>query len=228
MNLSAFRRGQPDQQGVVIFASPALIWIYNTHKMKAVVFLVAIAVTRALPLSKVHVKFVSPPHIYEHGITTDGDRTIDQRSYISIGRRSTTGNTKQFGERIDTSKNSIPVYIKPENAEALWPVGVFLPPVDINDLGYSSHESRHTTPDFSNGLAYHDPYLLTGEKAMIAVKYLYGLGELFYDNIPHERALLKNQEERRQNGLHDHILKSLRPTSAFYRKPRSTRDRFIY
>lgn len=102
------------------------------------------------------------------------------------------------------------------------------------------------TPDFSNGLgekalsqsnvfsknfherdiilpldnvtAYHDPYLLTGEKAMLAVKYLYGQGELFYDDIPHERALLRNQQERRQNGLHGHILKSLRPTSPFYRR----------
>lgn len=65
---------------------------------------------------------------------------------------------------------------------------------------------------------YHDPYLLTGEKAMIAVKYLYGQGELFYDDIPHERALLRNQEERKRNGLHGHILKSLRPSSPFYRK----------
>ncbi|XP_076176843.1 uncharacterized protein LOC143151517 isoform X2 [Ptiloglossa arizonensis] len=187
--------------------------------MKAVVFLVAIAATRALPLSKVHVKFISPPHIYEHGITTDGDRTIDQRSYVSIGRRSATGNSRQFGQRLGSTNNNIPVYIKPENAESLWPVGVFLPPVDINDLGYSSHESRHTTPDFSDGLEYQDPYLLTGDKAMLAVKYLYGQGELFYDDIPHERALLRNQEERRQNGLHDHILKSLRPSSPFYRKP---------
>ncbi|XP_053972627.1 uncharacterized protein LOC128873243 isoform X2 [Hylaeus volcanicus] len=186
--------------------------------MKAVVFLVAIAATRALPLSKVHVKFVSPPHIYEHGITTDGDRTIDQRSYVSIGRRSATGNPRQFGHRLRSTNNNVPVYIKPENAESLWPVGVFIPPVDINDLGYSSHESKHVTPDFSNGLEYHDPYLLTGEKAMLAVKYLYGFGELFYDDIPHERALLRNQEERRQNGLHGHILRSLRPSSPFYRK----------
>ncbi|XP_076236330.1 uncharacterized protein LOC143180474 [Calliopsis andreniformis] len=185
--------------------------------MKAMVFLVAIAATRALPLAKVHVKFVSPPHIYEHRITTDGDRTIDQKSYVSIGRRNAVGGPRDFGQRVRPSNQAF-VYIKPENAESLWPVGVFIPPVDINDLGYSSHESRHTTPDFSNGLTYHDPYLLTGEKAVLAVKYLYGHGELFYDDIPHERAVLRNQQERRRNGLHDHILKSLRPTSAFYRK----------
>ena len=185
--------------------------------MKAMVFLVAIGATGALPLAKVHVKFVSPPHIYEHGITTDGDRTIDQKSFVSIGRRSATGGSREYGQRL-RSTNNAPFYIKPENAESLWPVGVFIPPIDVNDLGYSSHEARHATPDFSNGLQYHDPYLLTGEKAMIAVKYLYGQGELFYDDIPHERALLRNQEERKQNGLHGHILKSLRPSSAFYRK----------
>lgn len=186
--------------------------------MKIVVFLVAIAATRALPLSKVHVKFISPPHVYEHGITTDGDRTIDQRSYVSIGRKSATGNAKEYGQRLRNKDIVAPIHIKPENAESLWPVGVFIPPIDINDLGYSSQESRHATPDFSNGLEYHDPYLLTGEEAMLAVKYLYDQGELFYDDIPHERALLKNQEERRRNGLHDHILRSLRLTSSFSRK----------
>ncbi|CAL7936721.1 unnamed protein product [Xylocopa violacea] len=186
-------------------------------QMKVVIFFVAVAATRALPLSKVHVKFISPPHIYEHGITTDGDRTIDQRSYVSIGRRSATGNPQEFGQRLRNKGNVAPVYIKPENAESLWPVGVFIPPIDINDLGYSSRESRHMTPDFSNGLDYSDPYLLTGKKAMEIVKYLYSQGELFFDDIPHERAVLNNQEERRRNGLHDHILKSLRTSSPFYR-----------
>lgn len=55
------------------------------------------------------------------------------------------------GQRLHNKGNVAP-YIKPENAESLWPVGVFIPPVDINDLGYSSRESRHMTPDFSNGL----------------------------------------------------------------------------
>lgn len=56
------------------------------------------------------------------------------------------------GQRLRNKGNVAPVHIKPENAESLWPVGVFIPPVDINDLGYSSQESRHMTPDFSNGL----------------------------------------------------------------------------
>jgi len=28
------------------------------------------------------------------------------------------------------------------NAESLWPVGVFLPPVNVNDLGYSWYETQ--------------------------------------------------------------------------------------
>lgn len=56
------------------------------------------------------------------------------------------------GQRLRNKDIVAPIHIKPENAESLWPVGVFIPPIDINDLGYSSQESRHTTPDFSNGL----------------------------------------------------------------------------
>lgn len=158
-----------------------------------------------------------------------------------------------LGERIRTDSNlqHIPeigkyaTIIKPENAESLWPVGVFLPPIDVNDLSHSSQESRHITPDYSNGLGnktflnnmkgtinctftkpiplltyleYHDPLLLTGTEAMMAVKYIYGRGELFYDDFPHVRAILRNQEERRLNGLHDHILSSLRPSSPFYKR----------
>ncbi|KAK2587469.1 hypothetical protein KPH14_003173 [Odynerus spinipes] len=196
---------------------------------KALILLSVIATIEALPIANVHVKFVSRPHVYEHGITTDGDRTIFQKSFVSIGRRSIPSNSqRRFGERLGVDNfQQIPeigkyggVVIKPENAESLWPVGVFLPPIDVNDLGYSSRESRHMTPDYSNGLEYHDPLLLTGREAMMAIKYLYGRGELFYDDFPHVRAILRNQEERRENGLHDHILHSLRPSSPFYKRPR--------
>lgn len=194
---------------------------------KALILLSVIATIEALPIANVHVKFVSRPHVYEHGITTDGDRTIFQKSFVSIGRRSIPSNSqRRFGDRLHIDNlQQIPeigkygAIIKPENAESLWPVGVFLPPISVNDLGYSSRESAHMTPDYSNGLEYHDPLLLTGAEAMMAVKYLYGRGELFYDDFPHVRAILRNQEERRQNGLHDNILHSLRPTSPFYKKP---------
>ncbi|XP_035741805.1 uncharacterized protein LOC118450265 isoform X2 [Vespa mandarinia] len=194
---------------------------------KALVLLSVIATIKALPIANVHVKFVSRPHVYEHGITTDGDRTIYQKSFVSIGRRSIPSNPRrQFGERIHTDINlqEIPeigkyaTIIKPENAESLWPVGVFLPPIDVNDLSHTSQESRHITPDYSNGLKYHDPLLLTGTEAMMVVKYIYGRGELFYEDFPHVRAILRNQEERRLNGLHDHILSSLRPSSPFYKR----------
>ena len=34
------------------------------------------------------------------------------------------------------------------NVESLWPIGVFLPPTDINDLGYSWQEISQRFPDF--------------------------------------------------------------------------------
>ncbi|XP_043491601.1 uncharacterized protein LOC122517227 isoform X1 [Polistes fuscatus] len=219
---------------------------------KALVLLSVIATIEALPIANVHVKFVSRPHVYEHGITTDGDRTIYQKSFVSIGRRSISSNPRRqfgtsytsvktffknilpntfelssfLGERINIDPNlqqSFPeigkyaTVIKPENAESLWPVGVFLPPIDGNDFSHNPQESRHITPDYSNGLEYHDPLLLIGTEAMMAVKYIYGRGELFYGDYPHVRAILRNQEERRLNGLHGHILNSLRPSSPFYK-----------
>lgn len=64
---------------------------------------------------------------------------------------------------------------------------------------------------------YPDPLLLRGKDALVAVKYLYGRGPLFYHQIPHVRALLRNQEERRANGLDGNYLSSSRHGSPFYR-----------
>ncbi|XP_043287259.1 uncharacterized protein [Venturia canescens] len=171
--------------------------------------LLSVTATTAAPLASVHVKFVSPPHVYEHGLTTDGGATISQQSYLSIGRRI----PRQFGQKIGR-------VVTTKNAEALWPLGLFVGPIDVNDLGFSSGDShaRHVTPDFSNGLEIPDPLLLRGAAAMRAINFLYGRGELFYDDFPHVRAVLRNQEERRRNGLGGNILGSLRPVSPFYRK----------
>ncbi|XP_026824878.1 uncharacterized protein LOC105280863 isoform X2 [Ooceraea biroi] len=114
------------------------------------------------------------------------------------------------------SRQAIPV-TNPGNVESLWPVGVFLPPIDVNDLGYSWYETRRAQPDVYK-LRARDPYLLTGREAMMAVKYLYGLGELFFDDYPHAVALLRHQEERMLNGLHGHVLSSLNPRFPFQRK----------
>jgi len=205
-----------------------------------------------------------------------------------------------YGYRANLRRNylrqAIPV-TSSENAESLWPTGVFLPPVNVNDLGYSWYETQRNHPNIykSQGekffyrqsliilndlrnvpvhplyylpypftfrllfaicerdvilmlslrenretigiaillrlmlhhfsmcsifvtIAEGDPYLLTGYEAMMTVKYLYGLGELFFDDYPHTMALLRNQEERLLSGLHGHVLSSLNPTSPFYRK----------
>lgn len=62
-----------------------------------------------------------------------------------------------------------------------------------------------------------DSFLFTGEKAMRIVEYIYGRGELFYDDYPHIKSLLRNQKERKENRLDGHILKSLRYGSPFFR-----------
>ncbi|KAL6441504.1 hypothetical protein ACFW04_003584 [Cataglyphis niger] len=189
-----------------------------------VLLLLVVSMVSSLPLANVHVKFVSPSNVHEHSITTDGDRTLAQKSFISIGRRSSTKRSKDLDYNYRTTTNLRRNYVQQtipitssENAESLWPVGVFLPPIDINDLGYSWHEVQRGLPDFYK-LEGRDPYLLTGHEAMMAVKYLYGLGELFFDDYPHTKALLRNQEERRLNGLHGQVLGSLNPRSPFHRQ----------
>lgn len=37
-----------------------------------VLLLLAVTMVGSAPLANVHVKFVSPPDVYEHSITTDG------------------------------------------------------------------------------------------------------------------------------------------------------------
>ncbi|XP_043484264.1 uncharacterized protein LOC122512480 isoform X2 [Leptopilina heterotoma] len=193
----------------------------GTH-LRLTILILTITAINAASLASVHLKFVSPPHTFEHGYVTDGGTTLMQKSFLSIGRRS----PRKFGERIQTNgihSNRLyveerPNNIKPESAEFLWPQGVFQAPTNINDLGYSSQESGHRTPDFSDGTQYPDPYLLTGEQAKRAVMFLYGRGELFLTDYPHTRALLRNQEDRIRNGLSTHILSSIRPQSPFYKK----------
>ncbi|KAL6265450.1 hypothetical protein P5V15_002246 [Pogonomyrmex californicus] len=191
-------------------------------QIRVILLFLTVTVASSLPLANVHVKFVSPPDVYEHSITTDGDRTVAQKSFISIGRRSTAkhSNDLDYNYRTNLRQNHLRQVVpitSSGNIESLWPVGVFLPPIDVNDLGYSWDEARHSHPNFYKSQG-RDPYLLTNREAIMAVKYLYGLGELFFDDYPHARALLRNQEERRLNGLHGHVLSSLNPRSPFYRK----------
>nr|CAD7409317.1 unnamed protein product [Timema poppensis] len=65
-----------------------------------------------------------------------------------------------------------------------------------------------------------DPALITEEEAKIFLKY-YGLRELFFGDVPHERALMMDQQIRRQNGLEGVRLGSNRPESPFYRWKRA-------
>ncbi|XP_074101611.1 uncharacterized protein LOC141529103 isoform X2 [Cotesia typhae] len=182
--------------------------------LKILGLLTLITGSSAAPLASVHVKFISPPHIYEHQLTTDGHNTIAQKSFLSIGRRSA-----DFANKLSSSFFKSPVSsFAGRNPEALWPNGVFIKPVDVNDLGISSQDSSqfHSTPDFSNGLAYPDPLLLTDESAASVISHLYDRTGLFFHEIPHLRSLLRLQHERRSNGLQDNVLSSIRPQSPFY------------
>lgn len=60
-----------------------------------------------------------------------------------------------------------------------------------------------------------DPYLVTGAEAKQKVNHLF-MKRLFWKDIKHENMLLRNQQERRENGLSDMVLGSNRPSSPFY------------
>ncbi|XP_011494006.1 PREDICTED: uncharacterized protein LOC105359187 [Ceratosolen solmsi marchali] len=169
--------------------------------------------TDASPLARIHVKFVQPPHIQEHGITTDGERIIAQQSYISVGRRNPPINYISA-----TPFSNIQYYPQLVSNPYYLPRRTVYIPIGQNGINYGIQDYAHQTPDYSNGLDYPDPLLLRGEAATLAVKYIYGRGELFFHEIPHVRAILRNQEERRRNGLNGNVLSSLRPESPWYRK----------
>ncbi|RZC34276.1 uncharacterized protein BDFB_006912, partial [Asbolus verrucosus] len=84
-----------------------------------------------------------------------------------------------------------------------------------NSLIFEEHRG-HVTPDFSNGLSYPDPLLLTGRAAKRAASVLYRK-PLFFEEINHVESLLSNQEQRRRSGLAGNKLGSLRPHLPFYR-----------
>ncbi|KAL3265385.1 hypothetical protein HHI36_009591 [Cryptolaemus montrouzieri] len=71
-------------------------------------------------------------------------------------------------------------------------------------------KNGHITPDFSNGLDYPDPFLIVGLQAKRAAAILYSK-ELFFQDIPHSRAIFYNQEQRKRNGLSENKLGSLNP-----------------
>ncbi|PSN33795.1 hypothetical protein C0J52_19501, partial [Blattella germanica] len=102
--------------------------------------------------------------------------------------------------------------------ESMWPNGVFLPPddeiqslLDLHHIGIADTTFQTLDDDEE------DPLLLTGSKAISVVTLLLSHGELFFDEIPHSRALLRYQQGRINNGLSGDRLGSNRPESPFYR-----------
>ncbi|VEN34907.1 unnamed protein product [Callosobruchus maculatus] len=93
-------------------------------------------------------------------------------------------------------------------------LGIVFPPLRSQPVEIEYDRVGYVSPDFSNGLDYPDPYLKTGPEAKRVADYLYSK-ELFFGEIPHQRALLANQELRKLNGLPPNVLKSIRFYSPF-------------
>ncbi|XP_030767780.1 uncharacterized protein LOC115891466 [Sitophilus oryzae] len=86
----------------------------------------------------------------------------------------------------------------------------------FSSFKFESNAVHHITPDFSDGLSYPDPLLLTGQRAKNAASYLYKK-ELFFHEIPHVNSLLQYQDVRKRNGLVPVKLGSLRLASPWNR-----------
>ncbi|XP_014232446.1 uncharacterized protein LOC106656202 [Trichogramma pretiosum] len=169
----------------------------------------------ASPLARFHLKILRHPHVEEHGYAIEGNRIISQQSYVSVGRtRSHSGAIVPRLTFTDLrSGNNLYHHPVNYNYQRIIPLPKLLHFSDGTiDESYDS-EDRYSSPDFSNGLDYPDPLLLRGDAALRAVSYIYGRGQLYYGDVPHTRALLRLQAERRQNGLRDNLLSSLRPGS---------------
>ncbi|CAH1996299.1 unnamed protein product [Acanthoscelides obtectus] len=93
-------------------------------------------------------------------------------------------------------------------------LNIVFPPLRAQPVEIGYDRVGYESPDFSNGLDYPDPYLRTGPEAKRMADFLYSK-ELFFGDIPHQRALLANQELRKQNGLSPNVLKSIRFYSPF-------------
>lgn len=96
-----------------------------------------------------------------------------------------------------------------------WQNGIYLNSPQYGGVSVEIGRDGHITPDFSDGLAYPDPYLVTGGRALAIAKLLYS-NEMFYNDFPHVSALLRNQQLRRENGLEENRLGSIRPSSPFF------------
>ncbi|XP_067008232.2 uncharacterized protein [Anabrus simplex] len=176
------------------------------------------------PQSSVRVKFVSAPSSYSHGVDSPGPGSATSEYPQGYGRRSSPrsssptstpseGYPARKPSRVTARRATLVVPVIASDPEAMWPMGVFLPPdTQVLQLILHHDEVIETDPD---------PFLLTGRDAEAVINALVAHGELFYSDYPHTRALLRHQDERQANGLAGNKLGSIRPESDFYRWPNS-------
>lgn len=186
------------------------------------VLLPFLGVSLAIPRSSVHVKFVSPPHEYAHGIEIAEDEPDTATRYVAQS-------LPLFAPSFSTQYITKTSYSRPQ---------IRLPHTSLAPLGRVL-SSYHGQPSLQNQYILQtsasipqpqqevyqeldspadpfDPYLLTGETAASYVKYLFSKGELFWSDIPHADALERNNEDRRANNLEGNRLGSNREESPFF------------
>ncbi|XP_063223648.1 uncharacterized protein LOC134531734 isoform X2 [Bacillus rossius redtenbacheri] len=134
------------------------------------------------PLAAIHVNYAGPAHSYSGSFYSTAE-----------GRHFAGGSAAGGGP------------------EAMWPVGVFLPPENWL-LPPPQQRYVFPPPGGGGGGGDADPLLATGPEAAAVLR----RGEMFYGRMAHARALLRFQRERRLAGLPPVRLGSNRPESPFY------------
>ncbi|RZF37870.1 hypothetical protein LSTR_LSTR007723 [Laodelphax striatellus] len=177
-----------------------------------IVFAALLVVTNSQ--SAVYVRFLSPPHGYSHGLQVHypGGVPIAREERLFIPNQQYQPQPQQYhypkpmrsfhelGSQFQGYPRTRPVPVP----EQLYPMGVFYGPSSASDF-----QRDHPGPTY-------DPYLATEEMARRAMAIIMAHGVLFFHNIPHERLVLRNNQERVQNFLQPHILGSIRPGHPFF------------
>ncbi|CAH0721579.1 unnamed protein product, partial [Brenthis ino] len=104
-----------------------------------------------------------------------------------------------------------PYKVDSPDPESLWPIGLFIPPLNPPRIGSRRSDTGKNDKDEE------DPYLLEGSEAVAAVVKAKHHGELYFHDIPHIPSLLANQDLRIKNNLEPHRIASIRKTWPFNR-----------
>ncbi|KAG5890809.1 hypothetical protein JTB14_008250 [Gonioctena quinquepunctata] len=134
-----------------------------------------------------------------------------RRDIIAVPKSPTTQKPEEVLKRLRRNFRDVEFEIIPNHE--LWTedtLDLVFPPRALSVINFQS--GGYHTPVFSDGLEYPDTFLLTGPQAKRKTNHLYSK-ELFFGDIPHLKILLRNQYERKYNGLSENRLGSIRINS---------------